>query len=113
MCREVMTNPADSVAIFMATIAAAGPAAPIDSYAGVDGVTDSILAVGIRAYKVANAEAYRTVYLSTIAFTGLAIALTFFALNTEEYITDHVAATLGQEENLGGHEPKSVTVGQD
>jgi hypothetical protein len=60
------------------------------------------------AYKTASAGAYCTVYLSTIAFSGLAMILTYFVPNTEEFMTGQVVATLhhqGQEhegKKLGG-----------
>ncbi|CAG9993119.1 unnamed protein product [Clonostachys byssicola] len=89
--------PAGSVSDFLTIISTSGTSAPSSVYASVSGITDNIVAAGVRAYKVANSDAYRTVYLSTIAFSGLAIILTFFAPNTEKYMTDHVAATLNQE----------------
>lgn len=42
----------------------------------IPGLTPEILAVGTRAFQVANAAAYKTVFLSTIAFTGIAILCT-------------------------------------
>lgn len=98
--------PASSIADFLTTLAGVGTAAPISSYAGVKGVTASILATGVRAYKVANAQAYETVYLSTIAFSGLAILLAFFAPNTERWMVNNVAATLAQE-NTSSDEEKA------
>ena len=68
-------------------------------FSSVEGVTEQIIAVGVRAYKWANAEAYRTVYLTTIAFTGVAVILTFFAPNTEKYMTGQVVATLANEDD--------------
>jgi hypothetical protein len=64
----------------------------------VPGVTAQIIAVGQTAYKHANADAYRTVYLTTIAFSGLAVILSFFAPNTEKLMTGQVAATLYRED---------------
>lgn len=64
----------------------------------VPGITDKIIAVGVAAYKQANADAYRTVYLSTLAFSGVAICLTYFAPNTNTYMTSQIAATLHREE---------------
>ena len=84
--------------MFLAILSTTGTAATEDAFAGVEGVTSGIIAAGVRAYKVANADAYRTVYLSTIAFSAVAIALTFFAPNTEEYMTGDVAATLDHDE---------------
>lgn len=96
--------PAGSIADFIKTMAAVGTAAPVSSYAGIKGVTKSILAAGVQAYQIANVEAYKTVYLSTIAFSGLAIVLTFFAPNTEKYMTNSVAATLAHESSTSDEE---------
>jgi hypothetical protein len=85
--------PASSVEGFIAAISVGTPQA----FSQVPGVTDRIIAVGVRAYQVANAEAYRTVYLSTIAFSGLGLILTLFAKNTEKLMLDSVAATLHGE----------------
>lgn len=49
-------------------------------------------------------EAYKTVYLSTIASSGLAIVLTFFAKNAEDYMTNRVAATLSHESSTSDEE---------
>lgn len=94
--------PESSVADFLGVVSTAGVLAPSDAYASVQGVSDSIINVGVRAYKLANVDAFRTVYLSTIAFSGLAIILTFWAPNTEEYMSDNVAATLGQDGGSAG-----------
>jgi MFS family permease len=81
--------PVESVAPFLAAITA-GTA---DAFAAVSGATSDIIAVGLRAYKEANADAYRTVYLVTIAFSSIAIILTWFAPNTDHLMTGQVAAT--------------------
>lgn len=96
--------PAGSVADFVTIISTAGTTAPSDAYAGVQGVTDRIIEVGVRAYQMANVDAYRTVYLSTIAFSGVAIVLTFWAPNTEEYMTGRVAATLNRDGSASDEE---------
>ena len=85
--------PASSVEDFLAAITAGSASA----FAAVDGITPNIISVGLRAYKVANAEAYRTVYLSVIAFAGIGFILCFFAGNTEELMLDGLAATLHGE----------------
>jgi hypothetical protein len=64
--------PVSSVPGFLAAITSGLP----DAFAKVPGATKSVTAIGLSAYKQANADAYRTVYLSTIAFSGLAIILT-------------------------------------
>ncbi|CAK7210045.1 hypothetical protein SCUCBS95973_000659 [Sporothrix curviconia] len=85
--------PSSSVADFLAAIAV-GTA---DAFAAVPGITSSIITVGTQAYKVANSDVYRTVYLTTIAFSGIAIILTWFAPNTEKYMTADIVATLHNE----------------
>jgi len=82
--------PSSSVAGFISAITVGTP----EAFAAVPGVTDSITAVGMRAYQVANANAYRTVFLTTIAFSGLALVLSVFIPNVEDRMTGDVAATL-------------------
>ncbi|KAL2212630.1 MFS general substrate transporter [Sarocladium strictum] len=93
--------PAESIPDFIGVVSTAGTLAGEEAYSGVAGVKESVINAGVRAYQVANADAYRTVYLSTIAFSGVAILLTFFAPNTEKYMTDDVAATLNREDDVG------------
>lgn len=45
------------------------------NFSAVPGLTADITAVGVRAYKEANAHAYSTVFLTTIAFSGIAILI--------------------------------------
>ncbi len=82
--------PESSVSAYLAAISSG-------VYSNVPGITDAIIAAGTRAYQVANANAYSTVYLTTIAFSGIAIVLTFYAPNTEKYMTGKVVATLHNE----------------
>lgn len=60
----------------------------------VKGTTPAINAIGIAAYKDASAKAYQTVFLTTIAFTALALICNCFVPNVDERMTDGVAATL-------------------
>lgn len=64
------------------------------SFTDVPGLTQSILAAGTRAYRIANSQAFRTVFYSTIAFTGLAVILSFFAPNVDDKMTGKIAVTL-------------------
>jgi hypothetical protein len=86
--------PSTSIIQFM-TALSAGTA---DAFQQVPGITLSIITAGVRAYKVANSNAYKTVYLSTIAFSAIAVFLTWFAPNTEKYMSEKVVATLHNEE---------------
>jgi hypothetical protein len=85
--------PSSSVESFIAAISVGTPAA----FKQVSGVNANIIAVGLRAYKVANADAYRTVYLSTIAFSAFGLILSFFGKSTDRLMSDSVAATLHGE----------------
>ena len=85
--------PTSSVAAFLQALTVGTPAA----FQAVPGISANIIAVGTRAYQVASADAYRTVYLSTIGFSGLGLILTFFATNTDSLMLDSVAATLHGE----------------
>jgi hypothetical protein len=73
------------------------------SFADVDGVTDSIIAAGIGAYKIANSDAYSTVFYTTIAFTGIAVIVAFFSPNVDEKMTGDVAVTLGEKDVMEPH----------
>jgi hypothetical protein len=64
--------PVSSVPGFLVAITSSVP----DAFSKVPGATTGIVQIGLNAYKQANADAYRTVYLSTIAFSGLAVILT-------------------------------------
>ncbi|KAL1893280.1 hypothetical protein Sste5346_006456 [Sporothrix stenoceras] len=79
--------PASSVPSFIAGFTSG-------SFSGVPGVTDQIIAVGNTAYRLANSQAYSTVFLTTIAFTGIAILLSFLAPNVDDKMTGQIAATL-------------------
>lgn len=84
------TSTADFIAAF-----SLGPTA----FDKVPGITPTILALGTRAYQEANASAFRTVFLSTIAFTGVAIIATLFLPNIDHLLTGKVAATLSGDRN--------------
>lgn len=96
--------PAESIADFLGVVSTAGTTAPASVYSGVQGITDKIVEVGVRAYQVANVEAFRTVYFSTIAFSAISIIMTIWAPNTEKWMTGNVAATLNQEETTSDEE---------
>ncbi|KAH6673045.1 fungal trichothecene efflux pump [Halenospora varia] len=84
--------PASSVAGYMGAIAKGGSEQLLSA---VQGLTPAVLAAGARAYQVAYADAYRTVFLTSIAFGVLGIVCSFFVPNVDEYMTDSVATTLG------------------
>lgn len=83
--------PASSVAAFLAGFTTA-------DFSKVPGLTPTITAVGVAAYKVASAHAYKTVFLTSIAFTGIAVIVSFWAPNVDDRMTQEVAATLHAKE---------------
>jgi hypothetical protein len=81
--------PASSASDFIAAFSI-GPSA----FEKIPNITPNIIAVGTVAYKEGNASAYRTVFLTTIAFTGIAIIATLFLPNIDHLLTGKVATTL-------------------
>lgn len=76
-----------------------GGAAAVSAAGVVPGLNATILAVGVRAYKVASADAYRTVFYSTIAFSGIGILLSIFVPDIDKMLTGEVAVTLRPKED--------------
>lgn len=68
------------------------------SFANVSGLNDAILNTGISAYRSANAHAYSTVFYTSVAFTTIAVILSFFSPNVDEKMTGQVAVTLRKGE---------------
>lgn len=64
------------------------------NFSAVEGLTPTILAAGSAAYKEASAHAYSTVFLTSLAFSGVAIILSVFNPNVDDKMTNEVAATL-------------------
>ncbi|KAF2502483.1 MFS general substrate transporter [Lophium mytilinum] len=82
--------PSTSIVAFFAAITAGTPAA----WAAVPGLTPAIQAAGVRAYQDASSSAYSTVFLTTIAFSGIGVICSFFAPNVDHLLTKDVAVTL-------------------
>jgi hypothetical protein len=62
--------------------------------------------VGTRAYQEATSNAYNTVFLSTIAFSGVGIILSFFAPNVDHLLSRDVTVTLHEKNTeavVGSH----------
>lgn len=76
--------------------------------AGVEGLTPEILAVGARAYEFAYSDAYRTIFLTSIAFGLLGIICNFFVPSVEDFMTGNVAATLGTRKGESTAEEKGI-----
>jgi hypothetical protein len=82
--------PASSVASFLTALTSGSAAA----FEAVQGLTPAIQAIGARAYQNANADAYKTVYLSTLAFSGVGIILTFFSPIVDHLLNGDVTIQL-------------------
>lgn len=65
-------------------------------FGGVQGSTAQIDAIGTRAYQFASSDAYRTVFLTTLAFSSIGIILTWFAPNVDSKLTGEVTVTLSK-----------------
>lgn len=89
--------PASSIPDYLAALATG-------KFTAVPGINAAILAAGTRAYQEANMAAYRTVFLSTLAFSGIGIILTWFAPNIDHLLTGEVTTTL--------HESDGAVVGE-
>ncbi|KAF2439291.1 MFS general substrate transporter [Karstenula rhodostoma CBS 690.94] len=88
--------PATSVSTFISAFSVGTSA-----FEQVPGVTPKILAIGTNAYQHANADAYRTVFFSNIAFSGVAIVCSLLLPNVDHLLTGQVATTLhsGRDED--------------
>ncbi|KAF2677961.1 MFS general substrate transporter [Lentithecium fluviatile CBS 122367] len=96
--------PATSVASFISAFSLGASA-----FEAVPGITPEILAIGTSAYQHANADAYRTVFFSNIAFSGVAIICSLLLPNVDHLLTGQVATTLHQgrdEGHIAGEESK-------
>ncbi|KAH8647972.1 fungal trichothecene efflux pump [Xylariales sp. PMI_506] len=69
------------------------------AFDAVPGLNSTILAVGTAAYKTASADAYRTVFYSTIAFSAVGLLLTLFIPNIDDRLTGKVTITLHERAN--------------
>ncbi|KAF2692137.1 TRI12-domain-containing protein [Lentithecium fluviatile CBS 122367] len=59
-------------------------------------------ASSVPAFILANSQAYSTVFYTTIAFTGIAVVLSFFSPNVDDKMTGKIAVTLhkGDADNV-------------
>ncbi|KAJ4357492.1 uncharacterized protein N0V89_002068 [Didymosphaeria variabile] len=83
--------PAGSVSAYMTAIAAGGSETLLSK---IDGLTPEVLAAGTQAYRWAYTDAYKTIFLVSLAFGGLAIIASFFIPDVDHLMGGKVAATL-------------------
>ncbi|KAI4925338.1 hypothetical protein J4E85_007217 [Alternaria conjuncta] len=82
--------PKDSTASILSALSLGTPAA----WSAVKGLTPEIRAVAVSAYHSGLSQAFKTVYLVSLAFTGLGILLSLLAPNTSKLLTEKVAVSL-------------------
>lgn len=89
--------PASSVPAFISALTTG-------SFASVPGISNTIIIVGTTAYQWAASDAFHTVFLTTLAFTGLSLLMCIWVPNVEDRLTGDVAATLHERntENVVG-----------
>jgi hypothetical protein len=72
----------------------------------VQGATAEVIAAGTAAYKHANVLAYRTVFLTSIAFSAVALISSLLLPDFDHLLTNKVATTLHrgnkEDEVVGG-----------
>lgn len=84
--------PRESVQALLTALNLNTPAA----WAAVPGLSLEITAVAVEANKYAYAAAYKTVFLSSLAFTGLSVVMSLLSPNVDNLMTGKVSATLHQ-----------------
>ena len=84
--------PESSVTQLLTALAAGTEAA----LSAVPGITANIVGVATIAYKEGSTSAYRTVFLASLAFTGVGVLLSLFAPSIDDKMTDKVAVKLHQ-----------------
>ena len=80
--------PSGSVSAFVSALSVGS-----DALNAVDGVTPDIIAIGSRAYKEANAAAYKIVFLTTIAFSALCVTCALLLPDMDRLLTNKVATS--------------------
>lgn len=81
--------PPSSVPAFLSGIATA-------DFGKVPGATPSIIQAGLTAYKQANSASYQTVFLTTIAFSGVGIVASWWCPNVDRLLAGNVTVTIGE-----------------
>lgn len=70
------------------------------NFTKVPGITTNIISAVRNAGKTADAQAFKTVYLASIAFGVLSICAALCAQNVDKQLTDNVARRLRGTANL-------------
>jgi len=65
----------------------------------VPGLTPAINATAATAYRVAQSEAYKTVFLVSFAFSGMGMILCWFVTNNDQSMEQYVAGHVHKKED--------------
>lgn len=76
----------------------------------VPGINKAITEAGQYAYRLANVEAYHTVFYASLAFAGGCVILNFWLPNVDELMGDDIAVTLHVSKELDN---EKATVGDN
>lgn len=98
--------PADSLAALLAALAAGQDSSLIVGV--VPGATKAIIDVAREAYKEAAVAAFKTVFLTSLAFTGVGMVVSLWAPNVEALMTDQVAVLILKDKNTDIEEREKV-----
>lgn len=79
------------------------------SISDVPGMNSAIETAAEAAYQVANADAYKTVFLSTLAFSGISVIMLFFVPKLDPRKKGYVSRTLDRKSNkMGAHQDEKI-----
>lgn len=85
--------PASSIPDFLKALTTGN----ITSLGSIQGATTDVVQSGVIALQVASTNSYKTVFLTSIAFSALALICAVFAPNTEGRLTNTVSAVIQRE----------------
>jgi hypothetical protein len=92
--------PSSSVSSFITALTTGTQSA----FQAVQGLTPAIQAIGVRAYKEANSDAFHTVFLTSLAFSGTGILLSTLYPSVDHLLTKEVSVQVHKRgmENVSG-----------
>lgn len=82
--------PSSSVTAFLGAITTG-------SFDAVPGISPSIIAAGVRAYQEASVQAYKTVFLTTLAFSGIGIVMSYWCQNVDSLLSGDLSIQIGEK----------------
>lgn len=98
--------PKSSIPSLLAALELQTPAA----FSDVQGLTPRIEEIAVTAYKQGSMRAYRTVFLASLAFSGIGVLLSLFVPSIDSRMTDSIAVKIhkGKEEKGLENEAQAI-----